>query len=154
MKRLVIGAGCLIALSQPAEAAGRFAAPSYSFEVPGGWRATKGKAADDVLLYAPGSKTEYIAITPHGGGARSLDAAPAWAKRGVTTLAGAAARTAVWDRPVKRNVSATTVVVQASRGGRAYVVSAVYQRPDGDLLVDRHWNVAMALVVRSWRWAR
>lgn len=154
MRRLVAGAACLFAFMAPAEAGNRYATPAYSFEVPGGWRATTGPQAGEVVLYAPGSKTEFIAITARASGARSLAAAPTWAKRGATSLAGASARTAVWDQPVKRDVSTTTVVVQASRGGRAYVISAVYRRPDGDLVVDRHWNVAMALVVRTWRWAK
>ncbi len=153
MKRLLAGFACVLASAAPAEAGSRYATPAYSFEVPGGWRATRGKAADEVMLFAPGSKTEYIAITPHPGGARSLDGAPTWAKRGVATLAGATARTVVWDRPLNRD-ALTTVVIQASRGGREYAISAVYRRPDGDLLMDRHWNVPMALVVRTWRWSK
>lgn len=154
MKRLATGALCLIAVAAPAEAGTRYATPAFSFEVPGGWRAAPGKQSGDVMVFAPGSKTEFIAIATRAGGPRSLSAAPSWAKRGATTLAGAAAQTAVWDRPVKRDASITTVVVQASRGGRTYVISAAYGRPDGDLLVDRHWNVPMALIVRTWRWAK
>lgn len=154
MRRLAAGLLCLLALAAPAEAVGRYTAPAFSFEVPGGWRATKGAAPDEVRVFAPGSKTEYIGIAARAGGPRSIDAAPGWAKRGVAALGGAPARTAVWDRPLDRTASLTTVVLQAGRGGREYVVSAAYRRPDGDLVIDRHWNVAMAVIVRSWRWSR
>lgn len=153
MRAWLAGLACMIAFAAPAEAATRYAAAGYSFEVPGGWRATRGKAADEVMLFAPGSKTEYIHVTPHPGGKRSLDGAPAWAKRGAAKLGGVPARTAVWDVPAGRD-AITTVVVQASRNGRDWGVSAVYRRPDGDLVMDRHWNIPMALVVRTWRWEK
>jgi hypothetical protein len=150
----------LLALAGPADAGTRYTDPAFSFEVPGGWRAepggTKGIAA---VIYAPGGeRSEFISIGvtagKPGGSALPAGVVPAWAKRGATKLGGVPAQSVVWDEPVERRASATTVMIGAQRGGKRYVVSAVYRRPDGDLTVDRRWNLAMALVIRSWRWSR
>lgn len=164
MKRLA-AALCVAAagLASPADASARVTHPAYSFEVPGGWKADKQtlKALDTVQLASKAQGLtgagQITVLNPTPGTETTGPLAiPPWAKQGATMLGGAPARTALWERsradgkgPVQVSIRIT-----ATRAGRPHVIVASYTKQGGDMQADRRFNVALSVVVRSWRWAK
>ena len=164
MRRLAVAVlAAALLQAAPAEASGRVVHPAYSFEVPGGWKASKAtmKPLDTVKLTPDArgfSGTALITVTTAPPGAAQLAGPlpPSWAKQGATVLGGAPARTALWEtsRAGDKGPVAVSIRIAAERAGRPHVIMATYTKAEGDVQADRRFNVALSVVVRSWRWSR
>jgi hypothetical protein len=156
MRAAAVALATVLLLAAPA-AAEPFTDADLRIDVPAGWQANGTMAPGAVVRMKPKNGLDDGEIKIWRVPPAKPQAVPATARAGSTKVGGSPAASFVWEEAQsKRLMSASRVhvLVRVSRGGKAWEIRADYAKPAGDLTVDRRWNVAMSLIVRSWKWRR